>query len=113
MTPSESVTSLTLYNPGDVPARCLYTATGTEDVILSLDGEPAFEIVFPESPGGTVIVDTDAGQALLDGLTPEIYANHVSGSYRGLWIPTGTHTVTWSGEGTLAALTVQPRWRWI
>lgn len=113
VTPSVSVTSMTLYNPGDVPARCLYTATGTDDVILSLDGAPAFEIVFPESPGGTVLVDTDAGQALLDGEPPENYANHVSGSYRGLWIPTGSHTLTWSGEGTLAALTVLPRWRWI
>lgn len=113
VTASSTVTSLVLYNPGDVPARCHYTAEGTDDVILSLDGEPVFEIVFPESPGGTVLVDTDAGQALLDGLTPENYANHVSGSYRGMWIPPGSHTITWSGTGSLATLTVQPRWRWI
>lgn len=110
VTPSETVTSLTLYNPGDAPGRGLWTATGTGDVILSVDGAEAFEIVFPDSPGGTVAVDTDAGMATLDGAN---YANHVSGSYRALWIPEGTHAVTWGGEGTLTALTIATRWRWV
>ena len=110
VTPSVSVTSLALYNPGDVPARGEWTATGAGDVILNLDGNAAFEIVFPDSPGGTVVVDSAAGVATLAG---ENYANHVSGSYRALWIPTGAHTVTWSGDGTLSALSVAPRWRWL
>lgn len=109
VTPSESVTSLQLYNPGDVPARGEWTATGSGDVILSVDGTPAFEIVFPET-AAAVVVDTDAGVATLSG---ENYANHVSGSYRALWIPTGAHAVTWSGEGTLTALSIAPRWRWV
>ena len=113
VTPSSTVTSLTVYNPGDVPARAAYTATGIGDVIIALDAVNAFEIVFPDSPGGTVIVDSDAGQALLDGTPAENYANHVSGSYRALWIPTGSHTFSWSGTGTLSALSLQPGWRWV
>lgn len=109
VSPSETVTSLDVYNPGDVPARGEWTATGAGDVVLSLDGAAAFEIVFPEE-GGTVVVDSAAGVATLAG---ENYANHVSGSYRALWIPEGAHTVTWSGEGTLTALAIAPRWRWV
>ena len=109
VTPSETVTGLDLYNPGDAPARPLYTLTGTGDVILSLDEAPAFEVVFPET-AAEVTVDTDAGLALLAG---ENYANHVSGSYRGLWIPLGAHRITWSGDGSLTALSVRPRWRWV
>ena len=110
VTPSESVTAVTLYNPGDAPARSAWTLTGTGDVILSMDDVPAFEIVFPDDPGGTVLVDTDAGMATMDG---ELYANHVSGAFRALWIPTGSHTVTWSGDGTLSYISIATRWRWV
>lgn len=110
ITAASSPVSVT--NPGDVPARALYSLTGTGDVILSMDGEQAFEVVLPET-SSTVTVDTDAGLAVLAGTPPENYANHVSGSYRALWIPTGAHTIAWSGDGSLTALTVTPRWRWV
>ena len=111
VTPSVSVTELVIHNPGDAPARSVYTATGIGDVVFTMDTAPAFEVVFPDDPGGTVTVDTDAGQALT--AAGDNFANHVSGTYAGLWIPRGTHTISWSGEGTLSSLSVLPRWRWV
>ena len=93
----------------DVTARALYSVTGTGEVFLLMDGARVFEVVLPEEEAATVLVDTAAGMTVTS--TGENYNNHATGSYRGLWIPTGAHSLAW--EGSLTALTVTPRWRWI
>lgn len=107
VTASSSPVALT--NPGDVPARALYSVTGTGEIFLLMDGARVFEVVLPEEEAATVLVDTAAGMTVTSG--GENYNNHATGSYRGLWIPTGAHSLAW--EGSLTALTVTPRWRWI
>lgn len=104
-------TTLTVYNPGDVTARPVIRVTGSGTVTLSTD-RGSMEIEIPDGATGFVL-DTDAGVITDSALTMNLgeYVSFEDDGLAAFWLPKGSTTLTW--DGTVTALTVTPRWRWL
>lgn len=114
LTEAEAATSWTRYNPGDVPAKPLITLTGTGTLSVTRSGGSTAYVALAGTGAAGAVIDTDsmmvtdpAGAVLLNTA-----ASVDADGYQGLWLPPGElSTLTWSG--TLTAITIDPRWRWL
>lgn len=116
----------TVWNPGDLPARPIYTLTGSGRMILTLTPATSFSqiVIDPIDTGWEdtltgAVIDTDTmtvttpdGAESLTGITT-IYRN----GHQGLWIPPHTTVgvvASMSDEsGSLTQVRITPRWRWL
>ena len=59
------------------------------------------------------MLDTDAGVITDSALTMNLgeYVSFEDDGLAAFWLPKGSTTLTW--DGTVTALTVTPRWRWL
>lgn len=111
-----------VYNPGEVPARPVYTLTGSGLMQLNVgfvEGEQedwgsqiTVDLTDTELTGA--VIDTDTMMVTSPDGTENL--NHLSTIYQhgveGLWIPPGDCMISWDTT-TVTGVTVRPRWRWI
>lgn len=115
-----------IYNPGDLPARPIYTIRGLGRMVLQLRPTDKYSQVAVDPTGQDreigltgAVIDTDAmtvtsldGSESLTEIT-NIYYNDI----RGLWIPPHESVLVDAGIsdelGSTSSVTVTPRWRWL
>lgn len=97
--------SLTLANIGNEKAKPLLHLTGSGTVTVSLNGSSVFSYTFPN--GETeVYIDSEEQDAYLDTILKN---RNMNGAF--VELPPGASTITWTG--TLTALEITPRSRWV
>lgn len=105
---NNDLTSGTLYNPGNIPARPLITVTVEGTLTLTVNDVEFTVTDTNNGASATIKIDCDAEMATnADGT-----ANLTSYTYG--YFPTlvpGLNTIEWDGD--LTALTILPRWRWV
>lgn len=115
-----------IYNPGDLPARPVYTLTGSGRMILTITPQATqSEVVidptdtaWEETLTGAIIdsdtmtVTTPDGEQGITGITSIYYNGHA-----GLWIPPKSTVYVSAGvsdaNGELTSVRITPRWRWL
>ena len=115
-----------VYNPGDLPARPVYTLTGSGRMILTITPQATqSEVVidptdtaWEETLTGAIIdsdtmtVTTPDGEQGITGITSIYYNGHA-----GLWIPPKSTVYVSAGvsdaNGELTSVRITPRWRWL
>ena len=115
-----------VFNPGDFPARPIYTLTGSGRMTLTITpAETQSSLVINPIDTGWeetltgAIIDSDAmtvttpdGEESLTGITT-VYGN----GHSGLWIPPRATVYISAGVtdeyGSLTSVLLTPRWRWL
>lgn len=115
-----------VYNPGDLPARPIYTLTGSGRMIMTITPQETqsqvvinpIDTSWADTLTGAVIdsdtmtVTTPDGEESLTGITT-LYYNGANG----LWIPPRQTVYISAGvsddQGSLTSVRVTPRWRWL
>lgn len=115
-----------IYNPGDLPARPIYTLTGAGRMILTISPTESqtqavvnpIDTSWEETLTGAILdsasmtVTTPDGTESLTGITTLYYNGH-----RGLWIPPKKTVYVSAGVsdayGSLTSVRITPRWRWL
>lgn len=101
-TNATTVTTMTVTNPGSVEAEPLIVIEGSGDVTLTV-GSNVLEISDMDTG---ITIDTEARLAYNGdtNMTPNL---------NGDWpiIPTGATTISWTGEGSITTISIQPNWR--
>lgn len=104
---SEQLTakSVTIGNIGNEPAEPLLHLIGSGTVTVSMNGSSVFSYTFPN--GETeVYIDSEEQDAYLDTILKN---RNMNGAF--VELPPGASTITWTG--TLTALEITPRSRWV
>lgn len=97
--------SVSITNEGNVSAKPAIKLTGSGTVNISLNGYSVFSYEFPANDT-YVIIDSEEQDAYVTGALRNRYMN---GDFPVL--NTGSNTLTWTG--TLTAIEITPRSRWL
>lgn len=106
--------SLSLFNPGDVPACPVLAITGSGLLEVTVNGEDGTTIYVNVGENGTgALVDVDAMMVTDPDVSTTLnYSASVSANgFSGLRLRRGANTITWGEHVT--GLTVTPHWRWL
>lgn len=110
-------TTWSAANIGDVPAHPRITLTGSGEVSVTVNGDRGATIYvnLTGTDCAGVVIDTDAMAVTDDTGTVNLNARTsiTAAGFPGLWLPAGGASSTISWSGTLSAVTIDPRWRWL
>jgi len=99
------LSSIKVFNRGNVESRPRISITGSGNITLSLNGTALFTI---SSLSGTIVIDGE----LMNAYQGTSLANRsVNGDYNKLRLVSGENTLSWTG--TISQITVENFARWI